>query len=671
MKNNIHIIIQARLESTRLPNKVLKIINKKTIIKTLLDRLKKSKLTKKIIVAIPDNKNNLLLKTYLKKIKFNNIYQGSSNDVLSRYYYAAKKFSSNTIVRITADCPLIDYKLLDRMISTFKKDNLNYLSNTINPTFPDGYDIEIFDFQTLEETFKKAKSLTDKEHVTPYIKRHIKKFKIENFTHPINLSNLRLTVDEQIDYEMIKQLTKLMKNKYFFGLKDIEKIYNKSPNVFELNKHIIRDEGFNLNKGQKIWKRATKVIPNGNMLLSKNPSRFFNLNTWPVYYKKTKGCEIWDLDNKKFYDFSFMGVGTNILGYNNVAVDNAVKKTIKNGNLSTLNSYEEVFLAEKLVEMHPWSQMVHFARSGGEANAIAVRIARAATNKHKVIVCGYHGWHDWYLSANLSKKNSLDTHLFPNLKYKGVPNDLKNSIYTFNYNDFDKLSKTIKKDKQIGIIKMEVQRDYPPKNNFLKKIRKLADDNNIILIFDECTSGFRETFGGLHLKYNVVPDIAMFGKALGNGYAITAVIGKKEYMKFAQETFISSTFWTERIGPTAGIATLKEMEKSRSWEKISRTGQYIKSCIKKIASKNRIKIQFTGLDALINFKFEDDKHEIFTKYLTSEMLKKGFLAKNSIYVSTSHSERLIKKYLHNLENIFISLGKLEINNIKEILNKNN
>ena len=667
MKRNIHIIVQARLESTRLPNKVLKIIYKKTIIKTLLDRLKKSKLIDKIILAIPDNQNNLNLKKYLKKNKFNNIYEGSLNNVLSRYYYAAKKFSSKIIIRVTADCPLIDYQLLDKMIDTFVKKNLNYLSNTIKPTFPDGYDIEIFDFQTLENAFKNAKMNSDKEHVTPYIKRNTNKFKIRNYTNSSNLSNLRLTVDEQVDCEMIIQLTNLMKNKFFFGIKDVEEIYKKNSNLFQINNHIKRDEGFDLNTGQKIWKRATKVIPNGNMLLSKNPSRFFNLNKWPVYFKKTKGCEIWDLDNKKFYDFSFMGVGTNILGYNNLSVDNAVKKTIKNGNLSTLNSSEEVFLAEKLISMHPWAQMVHFARSGGEANAIAVRIARAATNKHKVIVCGYHGWHDWYLSANLSKKNSLDTHLFPNLKYKGVPKNLKNSIYTFNYNDFDKLSKTIEKDKQIGIIKMEVQRDHPPKNNFLKKIRKLADDKGIILIFDECTSGFRETFGGLHLKYNVMPDIAMFGKAMGNGYAITAIVGKKEYMKFAQQTFISSTFWTERIGPTAGIATLKEMERLRSWETITKTGKYLKKCIQKISDKNQIKIEFTGLDALINFKFENEKHEIFTKFITSEMLEKGFLAKNSIYVSISHSSQLIKKYLYHLENVFSKLRKLEINEIKEII----
>ena len=667
MKKKIHIIVQARLESTRLPNKVLKIINKKSIIKTLLDRLKRSNLVEKIIIAIPKNNINKKLKEHIIKSKFTNIYEGSSKNVLSRYYYAAKKFSSKIIVRITSDCPLIDPKLLDQMISKFLKNKVNYLSNTLQPTYPDGYDIEIFDFETLEKAFLNTKESLDKEHVTTYIKKNKDKFNIKNFSNTKDLSNLRLTLDEEKDFELIDKVTQLMKNKYFFGLKDVEKIYKKNPKLFALNSHIKRNEGFSLNKGQKIWKRAQQVIPNGNMLLSKNPSSFFNLNSWPVYFQKTKGCEVWDLDNKKFYDFSFMGLGTNILGYSNDFVDRAVQKTLNNGNLSTLNCPEEVYLAEKLIKIHPWAQMVHFARSGGEANAIAIRIARAAINKNKVAVCGYHGWHDWYLSANLNNRNSLDTHLYPNLKYKGVPNDLKNSIYTFNYNDIDKLSEIITKDKQVGIIKMEVERDQKPNKGFLKKVRKLADDNGIILIFDECTSGFRETFGGLHLKYNVVPDIAMFGKALGNGYAITAVVGKKEFMKFTKETFISSTFWTERIGPTAGIATLEEMEKLKSWEKISEIGRFIKKEINKIAIKNEIRIQFSGLDPLITFKFDKKNHDLFTKFLTSEMLKNGFLAKNSLYVSMSHSKTLIKKYLYYLNETFIKISKFDSAKLIEIL----
>ena len=668
-RKKIHVIIQARQESTRLPNKVLKIINKKTIIKTLFDRLKCSKLVDEIIFAIPKNNKNNELKKYILKNKFKNLYEGSSEDVLSRYYGAAKKFSSDIIIRITADCPLIDSTLLDQMISKFINSKVNYLSNTLNPTYPDGYDIEIFDFKTLKKTFQNSKQKIDREHVTLYIKRNKDKFKVRNFSHSSNLSNLRLTLDEEDDFKLISRVTNLMKNKYFFKLKDVEKLYKKNPKLFKLNSYLVRDEGMTLSKGQKLWKRAQKIIPNGNMLLSKNPSRFFNLNSWPVYFKKTKGCEVWDLDNKKFFDFSFMGIGTNILGYSNSFVDNAVRKTIKNGNLSTLNCPEEVELAEKLIEMHPWAQMVHFARSGGEANAIAIRIARASINKDKVAICGYHGWHDWYLSTNLNNKNNLDTHLISDLNTKGVPKNLKNSIYTFNYNDFDKLSEIIANDKQVGIIKMEVQRDKKPNNNFLKKVRKLADKNGIILIFDECTSGFRETYGGLHLKYNVVPDIAMFGKALGNGYAITAVVGKREFMKSTKETFISSTFWTERVGPTAGIATLNEMQKLKSWEKISNTGKHIKKKITNIALKNKIKIEFSGLDSLINFKFKSKHNDLFIKFLTFEMLKKGFLAKNSLYVSVAHTKILIEKYLYCLNEIFQKLGKFDSKKIEEILKK--
>tara|TARA_B100001093_G_scaffold454604_1_gene464087 strand:+ start:11 stop:2041 length:2031 start_codon:yes stop_codon:yes gene_type:complete len=668
-RKKIHVIIQARLESTRLPNKVLKIINKKTIIKTLFDRLKCSKLVDEIIFAIPKNDKNIKLKKYILNNKFKNLYEGSSEDVLSRYYGAAKKFSSNIIIRITADCPLIDSTLLDQMISKFINSNINYLSNTLNPTYPDGYDIEIFDFKTLKKTFQNSRQKVDREHVTEYIKRNKDKFKVQNFSHTNNLSNLRLTLDEEDDFELISKVTNLMKNKYFFKLKDVEKLYKKNPKLFKLNSYLVRNEGMTLSKGQKLWKRAQKIIPNGNMLLSKNPSRFFNLNNWPVYFKKTKGCEVWDLDNKKFFDFSFMGIGTNILGYSNSFVDNAVRKTVKNGNLSTLNCPEEVELAEKLIEMHPWAHMVHFARSGGEANAIAIRIARAAINKDKVAICGYHGWHDWYLSANLNNRNNLDTHLISDLNTKGVPKNLKNSIYTFNYNDFNKLSEIIANDKQVGIIKMEVQRDNKPNNNFLKKVRKLADKNGILLIFDECTSGFRETYGGLHLKYNVIPDIAMFGKALGNGYAITAVVGKKEFMKSTKKTFISSTFWTERVGPTAGIATLDQMQILKSWEKISNIGRYIKKRITNIASKNKIKIEFSGLDSLINFKFKSQHNDLFIKFLTFEMLKKGFLAKNSLYVSVAHTKILIEKYLYCLNEIFQKLGKFETKKIEEILNK--
>ena len=227
--------------------------------------------------------------------------------------------------------------------------------------------------------------------------------------------------------------------------------------------------------------------------------------------------------------------------------------------MSSLNSIEEILLAEKLTDIHKWADMVRFTRTGGEANSVAIRIARAATGKDNIAICGYHGWHDWYLSSNLQNKKNLNDHLMKNVNIKGVPKVLKNSVFPFKYNDIYGLKKIVR-EKKIGAIKMEVQRNTPPKKGFLNEIRKICDQHNIVLIFDECTSGFRSCFGGLHLKYKVNPDIAIFGKALGNGYAINAIIGKREIMESLNGTFVSSTFWTERIGSIAGLETLKMMQ---------------------------------------------------------------------------------------------------------------
>ena len=323
------------------------------------------------------------------------------------------------------------------------------------------------------------------------------------------------------------------------------------------NQHLIRNQGARLGTGQKLWQRAKRVIPGGNMLLSKRAEMFLP-EQWPAYFSKAHGCHVWDLDGREYIDMSFMGIGTNTLGYGHPEVDDAVRQTITAGNMSTFNCPEEVYLAERLIELHPWADMVRLARSGGEANAIAIRIARAASGRDKAAICGYHGWHDWYLAANLGDDQNLAGHLLPGLEPRGVPQNLRGSVLPFRYNNFEELEALVR-DHDIGVIKMEVSRNMGPEDNFLQKVRKLATDNNIVLIFDECTSGFRQTFGGLHKLYGVEPDIAIFGKALGNGYAITAVIGRRAVMEAAQSTFISSTFWTERIGPTAALKTLEVM----------------------------------------------------------------------------------------------------------------
>jgi glutamate-1-semialdehyde 2,1-aminomutase len=411
-----------------------------------------------------------------------------------------------------------------------------------------------------------------------------------------------------------------------------------------------------MNKNKILWNKALLKIPSGNSFLSKNPSRYKSKD-WPEYFSKSKGSIVWDLNGKKYYDFAFMGVGTNILGYTNYRVDNAVIKKIKEGNMSTLNCPEEVMFAEKLLKLHPWAKMAKFAKTGAEANAIAIRLSRAFNKKNKIIVCGYHGWHDWYLSAKYSKDNYLDTHLFPSLKTEGVPTFLKKQIYSTKYNDFESLKKITKKDSDISCIIMEVERDQKPNEGYLKSIRSLCNRNNICLIFDECTTGFRDVNGGIHLKYGVNPDLAMFGKAIGNGYSIASIIGKKSIMMKSNKSFISSTFWSERIGYVAGIATLNEMSRIKSWNIISQKGRKIKELLSLAAHKNKIGIKFKGLDALIKFDLTNSKIKDYEAFITKEMLKKGFLATNSIYVSISHSDSLIKKYVKEMDAIFKKLSK--------------
>ena len=402
------------------------------------------------------------------------------------------------------------------------------------------------------------------------------------------------------------------------------------------------------------------------MLLSKRAEMFLP-DRWPSYFSKARGCKVWDLDGNEYTDMSIMGIGTNILGYGHPEVDETVRKVVEHGNMSTFNCPEEVYLAERLVELHPWADMVRFARSGGEANTIAIRIARAATGKDKVAICGYHGWHDWYLAANLGDETRLDGHLLPGLEPKGVPRGLKGTTLTFNYNDLDGLRQLVR-EHNIGVIKMEVSRSLEPEVGFLKSVRKLATNENIVLIFDECTSGFRETFGGLHKKYGVEPDMAMFGKALGNGYAITATIGRREIMEAAQSTFISSTFWSERIGPSAGLKTLKIMEREKSWVQITETGRQIGERWQELAQKHDLPLEISGLPALTSFTIPVKNWLKYKTLITQEMLKKCFLAASSVYVCTKHKTPIIDEYFEELEPIFATIKECEDGrNVDELL----
>ena len=641
--------------STRLPGKVMQPIRGKAMIEVLIERLSRAGEVDRIVLATSTSPQNDELCARVESLGIP-VYRGSETDVLDRYYQAAREQGADAVVRITGDCPLVDPAVVDDVIRLHHSEDNDYTSNINPPTFPDGLDVEVFRFSALAEAWENADDPIQREHVTPYL-RQTSGFKTGNHGAGADYSGNRWTVDEPEDYELLLRIFESFPQDLHFGWKDVLKLKDECPELFSLNRHLQRNEGMTQGTGQKLWQRAKRVIPGGNMLLSKRAEMFLP-DSWPAYFSRADGCRVWDLDGRDYVDMSLMGIGTNTLGYGNLEVDAAVMNVVRAGNMSTLNCPEEVLLAERLVELHPWADMARFARSGGEANAVAIRIARAAAGKDKVAICGYHGWHDWYLAVNLADEQGLDGHLLPGLEPKGVPRDLKGSVLTFQYNDFDAL-KSLVETHDIGVIKMEVSRNRGPEIGFLQKVRQLATDRNIVLVFDECTSGFRETFGGLHKKFGVEPDIAIFGKALGNGYAITAVVGRREVMEAAQSTFISSTFWTERIGPAAALKTLEVMEKSLSWETITAIGTGISDRWKDTAKKRSLDLHVSGIPALTSFSIDSDNWLKYKTYITQEMLKAGYMATNAVYVCTEHTEAVVDEYFQHLDGIFETLQDCE------------
>jgi glutamate-1-semialdehyde 2,1-aminomutase len=648
-------IVQARMDSTRFPGKVLKPILGTPLIEILLQRLGRATRVDQIVLATSADPNNDELAAHADKLGIT-VYRGSEHDVLDRYHAAAALAQADIVVRITGDCPLVDPALVDAAVTALRKAGVDYASNTDPPTYPDGLDVEVFTAEALQTAWQEARRPHEREHVTPYL-RAPGRFRVLGLRNETDLSAQRWTVDEPCDFEVVAAIFRHFHPRRDFSWREVAQLAQREPALFAANRHLIRNDGAAMSTGQKLWTRARRAIPGGNMLLSKRAEMFLPEH-WPAYFSKAKGCRVWDLDGNEYVDMSLMGVGTNTLGYGQAEVDAAVHAVIDAGNMSTLNCPEEVYLAERLLELHPWAQMARFARTGGEADAIAVRIARAATGREKVAICGYHGWHDWYLAANLGDERNLSGHLLPGLEPNGVPGSLRGTVLPFNYNRFDELAELADAHDLAAII-MEVSRNLGPTAGFLDKVRELATRRGIVLIFDECTSGFRQTFGGLHKLYAVEPDMAIFGKALGNGYAITATIGRREVMEAAQSSFISSTFWTERIGPTAALKTLEVMQRTRSWEHITGIGADISARWLRLAEKHGLAIDLAGLPALASFSFAGTRALAYKTLLTQEMLAQRYLASTSVYVCTEHTPQIVADYFAALDPVFRLISECE------------
>ena len=405
---------------------------------------------------------------------------------------------------------------------------------------------------------------------------------------------------------------------------------------------------------------SNAIIPGGTQLFSKRPE-IFSPTEWPTYYVRAKGITITDMHGQKFQDMSQMGVGSCILGYADPYVNKHVKKIIDSGVQSTLIAVQEMELAEILISMHPWAKMVRYARSGGEAMSLAVRIARAASGRDVVAFSGYHGWNDWYLAANLSDANALDSHLLPGLSASGVPSSLKGSSVGFEFNKIDEFKKIIDfHDGKLAAVVMEPRRSELPLPGYFEEIKEICDKNGIVLIFDEITTGWRGNPGGIHLQGSVFPDLAVFSKSIANGFAMSAIVGTSEVMKYAATTFMSSTNWSERVGPAAALATIRKYEKYSVHEFLRDYGNQVTSGWLKAASENGLTIEAenNGLPALSHFTFLNEFSRGLNVTFTNKMLQRGWLAHTQFKPSFAHSDKVISKYLRDVNIVFSELSKM-------------
>ncbi|NNE92703.1 MAG: aminotransferase class III-fold pyridoxal phosphate-dependent enzyme [Verrucomicrobiales bacterium] len=419
---------------------------------------------------------------------------------------------------------------------------------------------------------------------------------------------------------------------------------------------------------QKTYTHAKSIIPGGTQLLSKRPEMFAP-DQWPAYYREARGCEMIDISGRRFFDMSLNGILSTILGFSDPDVNAAVMRRVSLGSMATLQTYDEVELAGLLLEIHPWAENARFTRGGGESMAAAVRIARAHTGKDKIALCGYHGWHDWYLAANFSESNSdaLDGHLLPGLDPAGVPRGLAGNTLTFHYNDLAELESVLKKEgTELAAIVMEPTRFADPEPGFLEGIRERCDRFGIPLIFDEISIGWRLCTGGAHLKFGVEPDIAVFAKAIGNGFPMGAIIGRSDVMQAAQSSFISSTFWTEGVGPAAALACVRKMRSVDIPSHLHKIGSLVIDGWKNLAAKHALPVQTPGRPELAILTFDHPEVTALLTLMTAEMLKRGFLASGGFNATLAHEPRHVAAYLEELDEVFAILAQaLSDGNITE------
>ena len=670
-------LLQARTSSSRLPGKVLRDI---LGVPMLLRQIERENLVRSIdhlVVVTSNDKSDDLLSKVLRESGVD-CYRGSLNDVLDRFYQAAKLHNPEHVVRLTGDCPLVDPEVVDNVISMHLATNADYTSNIFPATYPDGLDVEVMKFSALEIAWKESELPSEREHVTPLIRNDKERFLHSNLEHSSDLSNYRWTVDEFQDFEFVQKVyEKLYKENPKFNMEDIIKYLDTNPELAKLNTHFVRNEGsvnsfkkdeeYLLKKRTDRYKesnnliqRALKTIPLGSQTFSKSITQFPR-GASPLFLDHGLGSHVWDVDGNEYIDFLNALLSVSI-GYCDPDITNSVISQLKKGITFSLPHKLETEVSEMLVEMIPCAEMVRFGKNGSDATSAAVRLSRAFTNREHILVCGYHGWQDWYIGSTA--------------RDLGVPESVKSLTHAFTYNDLDSLKEWFQKYPiDIAAVIMEPMSIDWPNQGFLQAVKEITRQYGAILVFDETITGCRFSIGGAQELFGVIPDLATFGKGLANGMPLSAVVGRRDIMLKMEDIFFSGTFGGETLSLAAAKIVLKKIKNDNIVQSLSRIGQLIIDGVSELIVQHKVDdfIQIKGHPSWSILVIQDTKNhtswEIKT-LLFQEMFKRGILSIGSHNISYSHSEAdvstLLNVYKEVLHIIYLAVHKGKMSELLEV-----
>jgi glutamate-1-semialdehyde 2,1-aminomutase/spore coat polysaccharide biosynthesis protein SpsF len=641
----VGIVVQARNGSTRFPKKMTSKLLEKTVLEWVLLRAGRAMVDEKILATSILPEDDIIEQT-AKSLDWK-VLRGSPTDVLSRYAEVVKKFHLDRVVRITGDCPLIDHRLIELSLEKMTKEDADYITLV---GIIDGFDVEVIKGDWILIADKLAKLPSEREHVSAYIKKSRKAKKVFLRYHEEDLSHIHLSVDYPEDLEVIERILKELMSEDF-TYQDVVRLIKEKPHLLERRSQVVPNEGYykslcedrefikelkgkplKLEESLKHFEKTKRLIPNCSQTFSKSYLQF-SVGASPLFVEEGKGAYIKDLDGNLYIDYS-MGLGACILGYAFEPIIEVLQKQLKKGTIYTLPHRLELELSSALTQIIPCAQMVRFGKNGSDVTSVAVRLARAYTGRDIIACCGYHGWQDWYIGTTT--------------RSKGVPKAVKNLTLTFEYNNIDSLRKLFDEyQNQIACVIMEPVGVEKPQEGFLLQVKELAHRNGALLIFDEVVTGFRFSIGGAQEFFGVVPDIACFGKAMGNGMPISAIVGRRDVMELLEEVFFSFTFGGETLSIASAIAVINFMKEEGVipylWEKGTKLKEGIAKLIENKELEELVMVKGYPVRFVVDFLGEDALK--LKTLFQQECAKRGVLFSGSHNISYSHTDAEIEKTL--------------------------